>query len=134
LRTQVSQDPEVIAQLNTADHAKTAEGKRTAMRNYYTLTAQKIEKLDPSLHQHMEAWLYKHLFAEEQHRVRPSKLIESIKPLPGSSSADHAAAAKAAEAAGVTAGTEDEEAAPTPRPARAIQDMETDLDQMNDGR
>lgn len=95
LKTQVEQEPEVVHWLEVANCARTAEGRRVAMRNHYTLIAQKVEKLDPSLKNGMEAWLYPLLFSEEQHRVRPSKLIEDIHPIPGSSSKDHAAAANA---------------------------------------
>ena len=75
-----------------ADHTRTYAGERAALRNYYTLLYTQIEKLDPSLHDVVERRLYTELFALEQHRIRPSKLIEPIVELPGSHSADHAAA------------------------------------------
>jgi len=120
LKTQVEQDPEVVAALEVAKHTKTAEGHRTAMRNYYTLIATKVEKLDPSVRGPIEGWLYGHLFSYEQHRVRPSKLIENIRPLPGSSSKDHAPAvpgqAKGKANAAPTPTPEEEQPEATPLP------------------
>ena len=90
LRTVVEQDPEVIAQKATAQIAKTEEGRRVAMRNYYTLLYTKIEKLDPSLQPVLERQLHDVLTRYEQHNVCPtSVLIEPIDAIPGSDSADH---------------------------------------------
>ena len=93
LKTLVEEDPAVLAQKATAECAKTEAGRCVAMRNYYTLLYTKIEALDPSLQSVLEAQLYTILKRYEQHRVRPSVLIEPIAALPGSNSADHAAAA-----------------------------------------
>ena len=89
LKTVVEEDPEVVAQKSTAECAKTEEGRRVAMRNYYTLLYTKIEKLDPSLEPVLEKQLHGILLRYEQHAVRPSVLIEPIAALPGSHSEDH---------------------------------------------
>lgn len=90
LTTQVlREDRSVTKMRRTAELAKTFEGRRTALRDYYTLLYTKIEKLDPTLHDLVEQILFTHLYALEQHRVRPSKLLEPIPVLPGSHAEDH---------------------------------------------
>lgn len=90
LTTQVLRDdPAVTEMQHTAELAKTFEGRRTALRDYYMLLYTKVERLDPSLHDTIEHILYTRLYALEQHRIRPSKLIEPIPVLPGSHSDDH---------------------------------------------
>ena len=90
LKTVVEQDPEVLSQKAAAECAKTEEGRRVLMRNYYTLLYTKIEKLDPSLQPALEIQLHEILTRYEQHKVYPSVLIEPVVALPGSNSADHA--------------------------------------------
>lgn len=89
LKTVVEEDPQVCEQKATADHAKTEEGRRVAMRNYYTLLYTKIEKIDPSLEGVLEQQLRGILMRYEQRNVCPSVLIEPIIALPDSNSADH---------------------------------------------
>ena len=69
------------------------------MRNYYTLLYTQMEKLDPTLQPVLETQLHNILRRYEQHNVRPTELIEPIAALPGSSSADHAAATPSADEA-----------------------------------
>lgn len=104
LKTIAEEEPEVLAQKATARCAKTEEGRRVAMRNYYALLYKNIEKLDPSLEPVLEGQLHLLLFKYEQHQVCPSVLIEPIAAVPGSNSADH--------------GTEAEKATPTPKPSK----------------
>ena len=59
------------------------------MRNYYTLLYTRMEKMDPSLNEELESQLHQVLVRYEQRIVRPSVLIECVKELPGSHSADH---------------------------------------------
>lgn len=92
LKTAVLEDPAVQAQKEGARCAKTPEGRRVWMRNYYTLLYTKMERLDPSLSEELEAQLHDILVRYEQHHIRPSVLIECVEELPGSRSADHAAA------------------------------------------
>jgi hypothetical protein len=90
LTTQVLREDAAVREMwQTADLAKTYEGRRTALRDYYTLLYTKIEKLDPALHDMIEQILYTRLFSLEQHRVRPSPLLEPIPVLPGSHSSEH---------------------------------------------
>ena len=90
LKTQVLEDPEVQAQQEGARCAQTNAGRCVWMRNYYTLLYTKMEKIDPSLNEELESQLHGLLLRYEQHQVRPSVLIECVKELPGSHSADHA--------------------------------------------
>ncbi len=94
LKTLAHQDTAVIAELARAQSAATFEGRRVALRNYYTLLNAKIVKADPSLKEALEGELRRKLARLEQHRVRPSKLIEPIKELAGSRSSDHGAEEK----------------------------------------
>ena len=89
LKTEISENPEVRAQKTAADCAKTEEGRRVLMRNYYTLLYTKMEQADPSLREVLERQLHDLLSLYEQYAVRPSVLIEPVTPLPGSNSADH---------------------------------------------
>ena len=82
-------DSEINAQRAVAENAKTSNGRRTAMRNYYTMLATRIERIDPSLTRVVERVLYGQLYALEQHKVWPAKLIEPITPVKGSRSEDH---------------------------------------------
>ena len=91
LKTLVLQDPQVLAEKCKADQTKTEEGRRVMMRNYYTLLYTKMEKIDPSLTETLEAQLVAILRRYEQHNVYPSTLIEDVTPLPGSCSTDHLA-------------------------------------------
>ncbi len=84
LKTVVLREPAIVTQKELADTAKTYEGRRTALRNYYTLIARSIVKKDASLKESVEADLAKRLSALEQKRVHPSVLIEPIEPVPGS--------------------------------------------------
>jgi len=95
LKTTLLEDAEIQAWKATATSAKTEEGRRVAMRNYYTLLYSKMEKLnsDPALFPVLEGQLHDLLASYEQHNVRPSVLTEPITPLPGSRSEDHAALA-----------------------------------------
>ena len=99
LRTLAEEDPAVLAQKATAQGAKTEAGRCVAMRNYYTLLYTQMEKLDPTLQPVLETQLHNILRRYEQHNVRPTELIEPIAALPGSSSADHAAATPSADEA-----------------------------------
>ena len=98
LKTQALEDPTVQAQKANADCAKTEEGRRVLMRNYYTLLYTKIEQLDPSLRPILEPDLHNILAGYEQHNVCPSVLIEPVVALPGSSAADHGAAIESTSA------------------------------------
>jgi len=89
LKTQVLEDPLVQAQKTGAQCAKTNAGRCVWMRNFYTLLYTKIEKIDPSLTVELESQLHDVLGRYEQHQVRPSVLVECVKELPGSHSADH---------------------------------------------
>ena len=89
LKTQLENNPDIVAQRTLAGKAKTNAGMRAALRNYYTLLYTKIEKIDPSLHDVVEGILFTKLSGLEQHKVRPSKLIEAIPEVPGSHSTDH---------------------------------------------
>lgn len=84
LRTLVLQDPAVAQQWTLAGNAKTYEGRRVAMRNYYTLIAQKIIARDASLKEAVNERLRSQLRSLEQRHVRPSILVEPINPVPGS--------------------------------------------------
>lgn len=113
LTTQILQENAEIREWRVkAGQTRTYAGERAALRNYYTLLYTQIEKLDPSLHDVMERRLYTELFALEQHRIRPSKLIEPIVELPGSHSADHVAAKPGPEA--LPAVSREPTPAPTP--------------------
>lgn len=90
LKTVMQEDPEVQGWRAKAACTKTEEGRRVAMRNYYTVLYTKIEKLDPTLFPVLEGQLHDLLASYEQHSIRPSVLIEVITPLPGSRSEDHA--------------------------------------------
>ena len=90
LKTKVLEDPQVVTHRAAAECAKTEEGRRISMRNYYTLLYTKIGQLDPSLTPLLNAQLHDILVRYEQHNVRPSILIECVSPLPGSASTDHA--------------------------------------------
>lgn len=94
LKTQVLADPEVEAQLQLAEKAKTEEGRRTLLRNHYALLYTKMEKLDPSLTTVLETQLFVILKGLEQTQVRPTQLTEKVVALPGSRSADHDPARK----------------------------------------
>ncbi len=83
-KTRALQDPAIIAEKAVADQARTPEGRRTAMRNYYTLLYAKMGKLDKSLKTALEKELAGDLRRLEQRRVYPSELVEAIRPLPGS--------------------------------------------------
>ena len=85
LKTRLQNDPELNAQLEQERRAKTFEGRRTAMRNYYTLLYKKIARLDPSVEKAAMQQLYRKLSAMKQNRIRPAVLIEDIKKVPGSS-------------------------------------------------
>jgi hypothetical protein len=89
LKTQVLEDPLVQEQKTGAQCAKTNAGRCVWMRNFYTLLYTKIEKIDPSLTVELESQLHDVLARYEQHHVRPSVLVECVKELPGSHSADH---------------------------------------------
>ena len=94
LKTRVlNSDPEVNAQLDLANHARTSNGRRAAMRNYYALLYTRIEKLDPTLTPAMEHALFRRLIILEPNRVAPAPLIEPIAELPGSHFKDHLAGA-----------------------------------------
>ncbi len=97
LRTQVMEEPEVQAQLAGANCAKTYAGRNIWMRNYYTLLYTRMEAIDPSLAGELESQLHDILMRYEQRQVRPSGLIEPVKELPGSHSADHGSNAKPQE-------------------------------------
>lgn len=88
LKTLSKTDPEIQAQLAAEQTATTPEGHRTALRNYYTLLYRKIAKLDPSVESVAIAELRGKLTALEQSHIRPSTLIEAIKPVPGSNVSD----------------------------------------------
>jgi hypothetical protein len=90
LKTVALKDPAIIAERQKAEAALTYEGRRVAMRNYYTMLHAKIVSLDASLKEVLEIELRKKLSSLEQHRVRPSKLIEPIKEVAGSRSTDYA--------------------------------------------
>lgn len=91
LETQVlNADPSIGAWRQVADSARTPNGFRAAMRNYYTLLFSRIEALDPSLKATVENILYQQLVSLEQPSLKPAKLIENIAELPGSHSAAHA--------------------------------------------
>lgn len=92
LKTVVKKDPALQRELAQARSATTLEGYRVAMRNYYSLLAAGIVKLAPDLAASVEAEAQEKLGRLEQRRVRPSQLIEAIRPLPGSRAADHAPA------------------------------------------
>ena len=89
LKTVVQEDPEVQKQKSMAACAKTEEGRRVLMRNYYTLLYTKMEKMDASLSPVLEKQLHAILLGYEQHKVCPSVLVEPVVALPGSNSADH---------------------------------------------
>jgi|GEM_PF-2248725 len=84
LRTLVLEDPAVAEQWALAEKAKTYEGRRTALRNYYTLIAKKTIERDASLKEPVNERLKRQLRSLEQRHVRPSTLIEPIAPVPGS--------------------------------------------------
>ncbi len=85
LKSLLKNDPELNAQLEHQRRAKTFEGRRTAMRNYYTLLYNKIAKMDPSVEKAAMQQLHRKLSAMKQNRIRPSVLIEDIRRIPGSS-------------------------------------------------
>jgi len=90
LKTQVlDSDPSIDAWRQVANRARTPNGRRVAMRNYYTLLFTQIEKLDPSLTAAAELLLFQQLSPLEQPALKPAKLIENIAELPGSHAADH---------------------------------------------
>jgi len=89
LKTRFLEDPEVQAQKLGAQCARTNAGRCVWMRNFYTLLYTKMEKSDPSLTVELESQLHDVLGRYEQHQVRPSVLVECVKELPGSHSADH---------------------------------------------
>ncbi len=84
LKTISLREPEIIAQRELARDAKTYEGRRTALRNYYTLLSRSIIKKDATLKEPVEVDLAKKLADLEQDEIRPSVLIEAIEPVPGS--------------------------------------------------
>jgi len=84
LKTLSVREPEIVAQRELADHAKTYEGRRTALRNYYTLLSRSIIRKDAKLKEPVEAELTRKLKDLEQDKVRPSILVEPIEPVPGS--------------------------------------------------
>lgn len=96
LKTEVKADPAVQAELDKARCAKTEEGRRRWMRNYYTLLYAKIDHLDPTLHDLVVKERIESLLRYEQHMVRPSVLIEPVTSIPGSCAADPIAPAPAA--------------------------------------
>ncbi len=89
LKTQALEDPAVKEENAKANAARTSEGRRVLRRNYYTLLYTKMEQLDPALHDALENQLFGTLYSLEQHRVRPSPLVERVAALPGSRSEDH---------------------------------------------
>ncbi|XHR28706.1 MAG: hypothetical protein ACFUZC_22660 [Chthoniobacteraceae bacterium] len=90
IKTDLLADPVIQAELARARAAKTEEGHRVLMRNYFLLLYTRIEKIDPSLCALAETELRNALLRYEQHNVCPSVLIEpGICPLPGSNSKDH---------------------------------------------
>lgn len=90
LKTQLLDDAAIQGELARARCAKTEEGRRILMRNYYTLLYTKIQKLDPSLFELAEREMHVALARYEQHQIHPSVLIEpGIHPLPNSCSTDH---------------------------------------------
>ncbi|HWL54836.1 MAG TPA: hypothetical protein VNQ90_20505 [Chthoniobacteraceae bacterium] len=84
LKTISQREPEIVAQRDLARDAKTYEGRRTALRNYYTLLSRSIIKKDATIKEPVEAELSRKLKDLEQDKVRPSVLIEAIEPVPGS--------------------------------------------------
>lgn len=92
IKTDLLADPVIQGELAKARAAKTEEGHRVLMRNYYVLLYTRIEKIDPSLCDVAEKELHEALSRYEQHNVRPSVLIEpGVRPLPGSNAKDHSA-------------------------------------------
>ncbi len=90
LKTQLQDDAAIQGELARARCAKTEEGRRILMRNYYTLLYTKIQKLDPSLFELAEREMHFALARYEQHQIHPTVLIEpGISPLPKSCSTDH---------------------------------------------
>ncbi len=86
-KTRALEDPAILAEKARADAARTPEGRRTALRNYYTLLYAKMGRLDKSLKPALEKELTADLRRLEQRRVYPSELVEAIQPLPGSRAA-----------------------------------------------
>ena len=82
-------DAEVNAQRALAERVRTPNGRRVAMRNYYTLLYTRMEKLDPSLKDPLERVLYQQLAMLEQKRLRPAPLIEAVPEVPHSRAKDH---------------------------------------------
>lgn len=90
LKTELLADAAIQGELARAHCAKTEEGRRILMRNYYTLLYTRIEKIDPTVFDVAEKELYNALTRFEQNHIKPSILIEpGIQPLPHSRSADH---------------------------------------------
>ena len=99
LKTQAQEDPQVQAAKAKPATARTEEGRRVLMRNYYTLLYTKMEQADPALQPVLEVELHDMLRRFEQHNVRPTVLVEDVAALPGSTSADHAAGEQSAASA-----------------------------------
>lgn len=89
IRTIAQRDPLIQNEKRRAEAARTPEGRRTLMRNYYFLLYQRMVKLEPSLKEDLQLDLVTKLARYEQRRIRPSILVEPYQPLPGSRLSDY---------------------------------------------
>lgn len=72
VRLQALKDPAIRSLREQADAAKTDEGKRQALREYYRLLYAKMESIDSSLKDKCEAMLQAYLRRLGQFRVTPT--------------------------------------------------------------
>jgi hypothetical protein len=78
LKTKVSRDPQVQAELERASTALTDYEKREALKAYYNLLYGKIEKLDRSLKKRVDVLRKQSIHRLEQTRIDPTHPVDPV--------------------------------------------------------
>jgi hypothetical protein len=80
MKTEMLTDPDLAFQSKQSKEAKTPEGHRVALRNFYTALYTKMKAKEPSLSEPLQAELTQHLAILAQRSIRPTPLVEAIRP------------------------------------------------------
>lgn len=76
VRVQVEKDPQVVEMKQKSDNAKSPEGKRAALREYYRMVSQRISAMDASLSELAKAMEDAYIRRMAQTRLEPTIPLE----------------------------------------------------------
>ena len=79
MRTELQDDPDLVFQKKQAAEAKTFEGNRVALRNYYNQLYAKMLVKEPTLQVELEEQLTINLDLLAQKKIRATPLVEEIR-------------------------------------------------------